>query len=136
MSAQLTAALASTRPLQVLRVQIAAETGPLSYACRLMSCAIRPRHPQALALRVLNAKSKHAGASAPPAISTLQNAGRASQQLLIICTAGVNNQRRSPRSSSRHDFCGHTSEFPASTFATADLLQHALVLVSAGDFLP
>lgn len=52
-------------------------------------------------------------------------------QQIFVCTTGV-NQRRPPRFSSRHNFCGHTSEFPASTFATADQLQHALVPVSAG----
>lgn len=46
------------------------------------------------------------------------------------------NQRRPPRFSSRHYSCGHASEFLASTFATADQLKHALVLVSARAFLP
>jgi hypothetical protein len=133
MSAQFTAALASSKPLQVLHVQAAAETGHLNNACRL-SCTVRRCHAQALALRVINIKSKPADTRAPPAIGILccilQNAGYASQQL-FICTTGV-NERRPSRLSSRHNFCGHTSEFPASTFATADLLQRAWPLQAQG----
>ena len=40
-------------------------------------------------------------------------------QHVFICTTGLYSIP--PASfSSRHNFCGHTSEFPASTFATAD----------------
>jgi hypothetical protein len=125
-------AMPVSQPLEVLLVQAAAETGhlqlmPAVELCNSVSefsgiCIAGNQHQIQCCGRLSAAGHRH---FMHPANARPSNRSRS-----LFARQAV-NQRRPPRSSSRHNLCGHTSEFLASTFATADQLKHALVLVSA-----